>query len=118
MQESVSGWSTILFDIYQFIVSNIGNPEITLSNNPNITHSTLPPDINTADVTILTLNVILQASVEGIWQKPDGTNIDGNVIVFDVFTRDLAGLYKFFTVENETPTLVIQIQISVTGKHH
>ena len=86
-----------------------------MSNNPNIIHSTLPPDINTADVTILTQNVILQANIEGKWEKSGELISATNTVTFDLITLNIAGLYEFFTVEGEVSTLAIQIQISVTG---
>ena len=96
------------FDSFHFI----GNLTITLSNNLGMVYSMLPPNINTADVTILTQNVILQANMEGRWNKSGETISTTNTIAFDVITRNLAGLYEFLSVED---TLAIQIKISVTG---
>ena len=93
----------------------IGTPSITLSNNPSIIHSMLPPDINTADVTILTQNVILQANIEGKWGKSGELISATNTVTFDLITLNIAGIYEFFTIEGEVSTLAIQIQISVTG---
>ena len=75
----------------------------------------LPPDINRANITILTQNVILQANIEGKWQKSGKLIDSNNTVTFDLITLNLAGLYKFYTVKNKTSTLAIQIQISVTG---
>ena len=93
----------------------IVTPSITLSNNPSIIHSTLPPDINTADVTILTQNVIVQANIEGKWEKSGELMSTTNTVTFDLITNNIAGLYEFFTVEGGDSTLQIRIQISVTG---
>ena len=75
----------------------------------------LPPDINTADVTILTQNVILQANIEGKWKKSGESISATNTVTFELITLNIAGIYEFYTMESGVSTLAIQIQISVTG---
>ena len=93
----------------------IGTPNITLSNNPNIIYSTQLPDNNIANVTILTQYVILQANIEGKWEKSGGLISATNTVTFELITLNIAGLYEFFAFVGETHILAIQIQISVTG---
>ena len=104
---------TLNYSYYRILF--IVTPSITLSNNPNIIHSTLPPDINTAEVTILTQNVILQANIEGKWEKSGELISATNTVTFELITLNIAGLYEFYTSESGVSTLTIRIQISVTG---
>ena len=81
-----------------------------------MTYSDLPTDTNTADIILLSQNIMIRANLEGRWEIPDGSSIIGKLIVIELFTRNLAGLYKFYVSGlEETELLAIQIEIAVIG---
>ena len=90
---------------------------ITLSTTSHtITYSDLPKDTNRADITALSQNILIRANLEGRWEIPDGSSINGKLIEIELFTRNLAGLYKFYVAGLETTEiLAIQIEITVIG---
>ena len=90
---------------------------ITLSTTSlTITYSDLPTDTNTADIMIFSQNIMIRANLEGRWQIPDGSSINGKLIEIELFTSNLAGLYKFYVAGlKETEILAIQIEITVIG---
>ena len=67
---------------------------------------------------VLSQNVVLQAILEGRWQLPYGSSIDGRSLEIELFTKNLAGLYEFYTAGlEETEVLAIQIEITAIGKY-
>ena len=91
---------------------------ITLSTTSHtITFSDLPTYINTADIMILSQNVQLRANLEGRWELPDGSSLAGKLIEIELFTKNLAGLYRYYVAGLEvTEILAIQIEITVIGE--
>ena len=82
-----------------------------------MTYSDLPTDNNTADIMILSQNVKIRANLSGRWELPDGSSINGNLIEIELFTSNLAGLYKFYVAGLEkTEILAIQIEITAIGE--
>ena len=66
---------------------------------------------------ILSQNVMLQANLEGRWQLPNSSSIDGKLMEIKLFTKNLAGLYEFYTAGLEdTEVLAIQIEITAIGE--
>ena len=93
-----------------------GPPQITLSQDSVNSFSLLPPDINTADVTVLTQNVIVNSNLVGRWQRPDESNVTHNSLTFPIFSQSDEGLYKFYVTDwYGEDTLAIQIYISAQG---
>ena len=81
-----------------------------------MTYSDSPTDTNTADIMLLSQNIMIRANLEGRWEIPDGSSITGRLIEIKLFTRYQAGLYKFYVVGlEETEILAIQIEITVIG---
>ena len=97
---------------------SIGPPQITLSTTSDTyTESPNSGNANTADITILSKNVMLQVNIKGRWELPDGSSNTENVIEFELFTKDLAGVYKFYVSSwDGSEVLAIQIEISAVGK--
>ena len=82
-----------------------------------MTYSDLLTDNNTADIMILSQNVTIRANFSGKWELPDGSSLIGKLIQIELFTRNLAGLYKFYIVGLEgTEILAIQIEITAIGE--
>ena len=78
--------------------------------------SLLAPDINRADVEVLTQNVIVSTNLVGRWQIPDDSFVVDNSLTFSIFNQADEGLYKFYVTNwNGEQTLAIQITISVIG---
>ena len=97
---------------------SIGPPQITLSTTSD-TYRELPNSgiANTADINVLSNNVMLQVNIKGRWELPDGSSSDESVIEFELFTKDLAGVYKFYVSSwDGSEVLAIQIEISAVGK--
>ncbi|KAI6660002.1 hypothetical protein LOD99_14343 [Oopsacas minuta] len=91
-----------------------GPPLITLNHGSINSFSLLAPDVNTADVTVLTQNVVLSSNLFGRWQKPDDTSVTHNSITFLIFYQYDEGLYKFYVTNwDGEETLAIQIYISI-----
>ena len=62
-------------------------------------------------------NVVLQANLEGRWQLPEGSSIDGKSLEIELFTKNLAGLYEFYTAGlEEIEVVAIQIEITAIGE--
>ena len=60
---------------------------------------------------------MLQANLEGRWQLPNSSSIDGKLMEIKLFTKNLAGLYEFYTAGLEdTEVLAIQIEITAIGE--
>ena len=95
-----------------------GPPIITLNNGSNQSFSLLPPNINSASVTVLTQNVVLSTNLAGRWQRPDNSSVESNTLTFSTFYVTQGGVYKFY-VDNwdGQQTLAIQLNINVTGKY-
>ena len=90
---------------------------ITLSTTSD-TYTNLPnsPDTNTADIMVLSQDVTLQSNLEGRWQVPGGSSVVVKLIEIKLFTKSLAGTYKFYTAGLEdTEVLAIQIEITAIG---
>ena len=97
---------------------SIGPPLITLSTTSD-TYRELPNSgiANTADINVLSKNVMLQVNIKGRWELPDGSSSNESVMEFELFTKDLAGVYKFYVSSwNGSEVLAIQIEISAVGK--
>ena len=78
--------------------------------------SLLVPDVNTADVTVLSQNVVLSINLVGRWQRPDYDNVTHNSISFPIFYQSDGGLYKFYvTGLDGEEELAIQIFLSIMG---
>ena len=104
--------------IYPFIES----PTLKITDTSSMSYTLLPPNINTADITVfsqkitLQVNLITQNSL-GRWDTPLNTEITSQSTTIPEFTTNLAGLYKFYVINflgNEE--LAIQIQINTIGK--
>ena len=79
--------------------------------------SILPPGDNTADIRVLTDNVILRTELTGKWERPNYPSTYDKSIHFPYFTVNYAGQYSFYVTDwNNTEVLAIQIIISATGK--
>ena len=60
---------------------------------------------------------MLQINLEGSWELPDGSLVTGDSIHFQLFTKNLTGLYKFYVTSwNGTKVLAIKIQITAVGE--
>ena len=95
---------------------NTGPPLITLSYGSINSFSLLPPQINRADVNLLTQDVILSTNLVGRWQKPDDSVVTHEFLAFPVFAEYDKGLYKFYVTNwDGEETLAIQIYITVIG---
>ena len=78
--------------------------------------SLLAPDMNRADVEVLTQNVIVSTNLVGRWKIPDDSFVANNSLTFSIFNQTDEGLYKFYVTNwNGEQTLAIQIIISVIG---
>ncbi|KAI6650359.1 hypothetical protein LOD99_6036 [Oopsacas minuta] len=109
------GYLLVLFAVLIHQSTAEGSPVITLSHTTIETHALLPPEVNTADITVLTLNVTLETNVTGKWQAPDNTNITDSTFAIPVFAANHGGLYRFYVSKNGSDVLAIQISISVVG---
>ena len=79
--------------------------------------SLLPPQMNRADVNLLTQDVILSTNLVGRWQKPDDSFVTDDTLTFSIFHQSDEGLYKFYVTNwDGDDTLAIQINISVVGQ--
>ena len=77
----------------------------------------MAPEINRAEVTLLTQNVTLSTDLVGRWQKPDHSFVTDNYLTFSIFHQFNEGLYKFYVTDfDEQEVLTIQIHISIRGK--
>ena len=97
---------------------SIGPPQITLSTTSD-TYTELPNsgNANTAEINVLSKNVMLQVNIRGRWEFPDGSSSIESVIEFELFTKDLAGVYKFYVSSwDESEVLAMQIEINAVGK--
>ena len=97
---------------------SLGPPVLTLSTTSD-TYRELPNSgiANTADINVLSNNVMLQVNIKGRWELPDGSSSNESVIEFELFTKDLAGVYKFYVSSwDGSEVLAIQIEISAVGK--
>ena len=93
-----------------------GLPTISLSNTTQGSFSARPQGSNTANIRVLTDNVILQTELEGRWETPGNVSTTDKSISFPYFTADHAGLYRFYVAGwDSNEVLAIQILISATG---
>lgn len=89
---------------------------ITLHHASTSTFSLLAPDTNTAEVILLTQNVVLSVNLVGGWKTPNNGFITGDSINFSIFHLSNEGLYKFYVSDwYGQQKLAIQISISVSG---
>ena len=97
---------------------SIGPPQMTLSTTSDTyTESPNSGNANTADIDILSKNVMLQVNIKGRWELPDGSSNTENVIEFELCTKDIPGVYKFYVSSwDGSEVLAIQIEISAVGK--
>ena len=106
----------LLLQCYHY--HQIGPPLIILSPVSSNSFSLLVPDVNTADVTVLSRNVILSTNLVGRWQRPNYDNVTHNSISFPIFYQSDGGLYKFYVPGwDGEEKLSIQIYLSIMGKH-
>ena len=97
---------------------SIGPPQITLSTTSD-TYTELhnSGNANTADIKVLSKNVMLQVNITGRWELPDGSSNTESVIELELFTKDLAGMYKFYVSSwDGSEVLAIHIEIFAVGK--
>eukprot|EP00800_Vazella_pourtalesii_P009833 TRINITY_DN246_c0_g1_i8.p1 TRINITY_DN246_c0_g1~~TRINITY_DN246_c0_g1_i8.p1 ORF type:complete len:259 (-),score=53.70 TRINITY_DN246_c0_g1_i8:285-1061(-) len=90
-----------------------GPPVITLNDGSVDTFSLLPPDINRADIEILTQNATLSTNLVGRWYKPDNTSTSDASLDFPLFHQSDEGLYRFY-VSNWTGQQQLAIQINIS----
>ena len=97
---------------------SIGPPQITLSTTSDTYAELINSGIdNTAEITVLSKNVMLQVNIRGRWELPDGSSNTESAIEFELFTKDLAGMYKLYVSSWEgSEVLAIQIEINAVGK--
>ena len=96
--------------------SSTGPPLITLSHVSMNSFSLLPPQMNRADVNLLTQDVILSTNLVGRWQKPDDTFVTDDSLIFSIFHQSDEGLYKFYVTNwDGEETLAIQIHLTING---
>ena len=89
---------------------------ISLNHGPINSFSHLPPEVNRAEVEVLTHNVVLSTKLSGRWQKPDNSILLQNFITFPIFHQSDEGLYTFYVnTWNGNQVLAIQINISIIG---
>ena len=94
---------------------------ITIFNTSDTisTHSLTFPDTNSADITILSKNVVLQSDLKGRWELPDSSSVADSRIQFELYTKDLAGLYNFYVTSwDRSEVIAIQIELSAIGRSH
>ena len=78
--------------------------------------SLLPPEMNRADVNLLTQDVILSTNLVGRWQKPDDSFVTDDILSFQTLAESDEGLYKFYVTNwDGDETLTIQIYLTVIG---
>ena len=108
-----------IFNQQYVVIIHIGPPEITLSTTPDTTYTILPSSTTTneASVLVLTQNVVLRANLEGKWKLPDESLINDSSIEITLFTKDLAGLYRFYVTSwGGSEELAIQIKLNEIRK--
>ena len=106
----------LLLQCYHY--HQIGPPLIILSHVSSNSFSLLVPDVNTADVTVLSQNVVLSTNLVGRWQRPNYDNVTHNSISFSIFYQSGGGLYKFYVPGwDGEEILSIQIYLSIMGKN-
>ena len=99
-----------------YFCCTLGLPVFTLNNNSFNTFSLLPPDINRADIKLLTQDVVLSTNLVGRWQKPDDSFVTDDFLTFSIFHQSDEGLYKFYVTDwDGDETLAIQIYLAVNG---
>ena len=80
--------------------------------------SLLPPDINRADVEVLTQNVVLSTNLVGRWLTPSNSYVTADTINFPLFHQTDEGLYEFYVTNwDGEQELAIQIYISIMGMY-
>ena len=110
--------SQTIFLLLCYHYHQIGPPLITLSPVSSNSFSLLVPDVNTADVTVLSQNVVLSANLVGRWQRPNYDNVTHNSISFPIFYQSDEGLYKLYVPGwDGEERLSIQIYLSIMGKY-
>ena len=99
-----------------YLCCTLGLPVFMLNNNFFNTFSLLPPDINRADIKLLTQDVVLSTNLVGRWQKPDDSFVTDDFLTFSIFHQSDEGLYKFYVTDwDGDETLAIQIYLAVNG---
>ena len=69
------------------------------------------------NIDIFSRNVMLQSNLKGNWILPNDPQITGNSTQFELFTKNLAGVYEFYVTSwSGTIVLAIQIQITAVGE--
>ena len=103
-----------IFSVFMSII--IGPPIVTLYHGSTNTFPLLVPDTNTAEVTVLTRNVVLSVNLVGKWQVPNDSFVIGSTIHFPIFYLPYEGLYKFYVTDwYGQQKLAIRISISISG---
>ena len=83
------------------------------------TFSLLPPDINRADVEVLTHNVVLSTNLVGRWLTPSNSSVVTNTLNFPLFHQTDEGLYEFYVINwDGLQELAIRIYISIMGMYY
>ena len=61
---------------------------------------------------------MLQSNLKGRWERPDGSLVAESMIEFELFTKDLAGVYKFHVTSwSRSEVIAIQIELTAVGKY-
>ena len=116
LNDRVKARKTEIFNHVNYKLSDIpGPPVITLHTGTLHSFSLLPPNINSASVTVLTQSVVLSTNLAGRWQLPDNSLIASNNLTFSTFHVTQGGLYRFF-VNNWDGHEVLAIQIGITSE--
>ena len=90
---------------------------ITLNDGSVDTFSLLPPDINRADIEILTQNATLSTNLVGRWKAPNDSFLTHTSLNFPIFHQSDEGLYKFYVNDwGGQLTLAIMIRVSNLGE--
>ena len=62
-------------------------------------------------------NVVLESNLKGKWEPPNGSSVAESMLGFELFTKDLVGVYKFnVTSWSRSEVIAIQIEIYAIGK--
>ena len=79
-------------------------------------HSTKPPAVSNADITVLTSEVRLDINLVGRWKVPNNSKLTNSSIEIPVFTPLEDGLYSFYVTSwNGSEKLAFQIQMNAVG---
>ena len=61
---------------------------------------------------------MLQSNLKGKWERADGSSVYESMIEFELFTKELAGTYKFYVTSwDGRELMLLRIEISAIGKY-